>query len=143
MLGIQIIPRLVGLTLLVAAVAKAYTPIETFQSLSAVLPRFGLQGASKAAVVTLIGVEVMVGCLLLLRPSAVLCWAACALLACFAAYSLLLIVMRVEAGCGCGVAIHIPGIDDRWFSAVRAVVMAGAVCPLFSQIFSKRAKAQE
>lgn len=143
MLGIGIIPRLVGLTLLIAAGAKAYAPGETFRSLYTVLSMAHFGGVAQAAVIGLIMLEVAIGALLVMRPTRPLCWVACSMLTTFALYALGLIVMNVPVGCGCGVALHIPGLDDRWFSVVRAAVMACAVCPVALQIFSEGAKAQE
>lgn len=113
------------------------TPGETYKSLSVVLERLGVgagvgvgvEEVAQAGVVMLVCVEVVIGVMLMVWGSVRVRWAASVLLGMFAVYGLGLIVMRVPVGCGCGVAIKLPGVDDRWFSIARASCMAWVTCP--------------
>lgn len=126
----EVLPaRLVGATLVIASWAKALTPGETAHSLEVVVQRMGLGQSGVAWALLLIGVEAVVGTLLVMRPTKIVCWVGFGLMLAFVTYGLGLLLMRVPVGCGCGVAIRIPGVDDRWFSVVRASVMGLAVCP--------------
>lgn len=120
---------LVGLTLVVAAWAKAYTPTESWHSLTTVLALAGMGSKAAMALQALVVIEVVLGALLLLRGDRWVRWAVFGLLATFVIYGLALIGFGVPVGCGCGLAIRLPGVDDRWFSVVRAGIMAAAVFP--------------
>lgn len=122
--------RLVGLTLVVAAWAKALTPGETVHSLDVVSQRLGMGQSGATLALALIAVEVLMGTVLVLRPTGWVCWGGFGLMAAFVLYGVGLLVMRVPVGCGCGLAMRIPGVDDRWLSVMRAAVMGAAVCPV-------------
>lgn len=141
----------VGVALVVSAIAKAWTPTGTYDSIAgAAAAVFGAEvmsggaarGAVTGGVVALIVVEIVVGGWLCAWPGARrVRWVAAGMMGVFALYGLGLIVIGAPVGCGCGVSLRLPGVDDRWLSVVRAVLLGAAVGPWMLTVASERGAA--